>query len=72
MIKQEVRVLEGFEKTFEELVSMRNGIEEEIRKKVEEKAQKIDKVIAEITEIVEVEVPDEVVEEPVVEETQTY
>lgn len=71
MVKTEIRVLEGFEKTYEELMTMRNGIEEEIRRKVEEKAQKIDRVIAEITEEVEVEVPDEEVEQT--EETgETY
>ena len=71
MVKEEIKVLEGFEKTYEELIAMRNGIEEEIRRKVEEKAQKIDRVIAEITEIVEVEVPDEV-EPATEEENQTY
>lgn len=71
MVKTEIRVLEGFEKTYDELIAMRNGIEEEIRRKVEEKAQKIDRVIAEITEEVEVEVPDEEVEQT--EETgETY
>lgn len=62
MIKQETKVLSGYEEIYDKLVVMKNGIEEEVRKQIEEKAKKIDNMIAEITEVVEVEVPDEVEE----------
>lgn len=62
MIKQETKVLSGYEEIYDKLVVMKNGIEEEVRKQIEEKAKKIDNMIAEITEVVEIEVPDEVEE----------
>jgi hypothetical protein len=73
MVKQELKVLEGYEEIYDKLVAMRSGIEEKIRKQVEEEAKHIDNMLAEITEFVEVEVPDEVAEDQVEPtETQTY
>lgn len=73
MVKQELKVLDGYEEIYDKLVTMRAGIEEKIRKQVEEEAKHIDNMLAEITELVEVEVPDEVAEDQVEPtETQTY
>lgn len=72
MVKQEIRVDAGFEHFYEELVEAKAKLEEEIRAEFAKRAEKYDKIIAEITEVVEVEVPDEVVEEIATEETQTF
>lgn len=65
MIKQEIRVLEGFEEIHAQLVTKREAIEEEVRKAMAERTQKIDELISKVTEVVDVEVPDE---EPTTEE----
>ena len=70
MVKQEIKVDEGFETTYELLLAEKEKIEEIVRKQVEERTSKIDEIIKMITKVVEVEVPDEVVE--TAEETQTY
>ena len=70
MVKQEIRVHSGFEHIYEELVEAKANLEQEIRAEFAKRAEKYDQVIATITEVVEVEVPDEVVE--TAEETQTY
>jgi len=72
MVKQEIKVDEGFENTYELLLSEKEKIEEMVRKQVEERTAKIDEIIKMITTVVEVEVPDEVVEETATEETQMY
>lgn len=70
MVKQEIRVHSGFEHIYEELLEAKANLEAEIRAEFAKRAEKYDQVIATITEVVEVEVPDEVVE--TAEETQTY
>ena len=72
MVKEEIKVIEGFENIHAELVEAKKNIEEEVRREVEKRAERIDRVIAEITEVVEVEVPDEVEETETTEETVTY
>lgn len=72
MVKEEIKVIEGFENIHAELVEAKKNIEEEVRREVEKRAERIDRVIAEITEVVEVEVPDEVEEPETTEETVTY
>lgn len=64
MIKQETRVLAGYEDIYDKLIAMKDNIEAEVRKLVEEKTTKINTLIAEVTEVVEVEVADEEVVEP--------
>lgn len=64
MVETRTIVAEGFQDIYDALVAKKEAIEEKYRKLAEVEAEKIDKVIAEITEEVEVEVPDEeVVEE---------
>ena len=70
MVKQEIRVHSGFEHIYKELVEAKANLEAEIRAEFAKRAEKYDQVIATITEVVEVEVPDEVVETTT--ETQTY
>ena len=72
MVKQEIRVHQGFEHIYEELLEAKTKLEEEIRAEFAKRAERYDQVIATITEVVEVEVPDEVVEETATEETQTF
>ena len=72
MIKQETRVLAGYEDIYDKLIAMKDNIEAEVRKLVEEKTTKIDTLIAEVTEVVEVEVADEEVVEPVETTEETY
>lgn len=71
MIKQETRVLAGYEDIYDKLIVMKDNVEAEVRKLVEEKTTKINTLIAEVTEVVEVEVADEVVE-PVETTEETY
>lgn len=71
MIKQETRVLAGYEDIYDKLIAMKDNVEAEVRKLVEEKTTKINTLIAEVTEVVEVEVADEVVE-PVETTEETY
>lgn len=72
MVKQETRVLAGYEDIYDKLVAMKDNIEAEVRKLVEEKTTKINTLIAEVTEVVEVEVADEEVVEPVETTEETY
>lgn len=72
MVKQEIKVHSGFEHIYEELLEAKANLEAEIRAEFAKRAEKYDQVIATITEVVEVEVPDEVVEETATEETQTF
>lgn len=69
MVKTEIRVAEGFEDIYDSLVAKREAIEEKYRKLADAEAEKIDKVIAEIAEVVDVEVPDEEVTEETSDET---
>ena len=72
MIKQETRVLAGYEDIYNKLIAMKDNVEAEVRKLVEEKTKKIDTLLAEVTEVVEVEVADEEVVEPVETTEETY
>ena len=73
MIKQETRVLAGYEDIYDKLIAMKDNVEAEVRKLVEEKTKKIDTLLAEVTEVVEVEVADEEVVVDNVETTEeTY
>ena len=72
MIKQETRVLAGYEDIYDKLIAMKDNVEAEVRKLVEEKTTKIDTLLAEVTEVVEVEVADEEVVEPVETTEETY
>ena len=62
MIKEEIVVKEGYEEIHSKLVEMKERLEEKIRMQVAEEAKTIDNMIAECTEVVEVEVEEEVVE----------
>lgn len=70
MIKTVVKALEGFEAPFEEVMSMKNKLEEdkkvaieeaikEVESKFEDRAAKIDKVLETVSVVEEIEVPDE-------------
>lgn len=72
MIKQETRVLAGYEDIYDKLIAMKDNVEAEVRKLVEEKTKKIDTLLAEVTEVVEVEVADEEIVEPVETTEETY
>lgn len=58
-IVTEVVVKAGYEEIYDKLVEMKAGIEEKIRKQVEEECVTIDNMVSEITYVVEKEVPDE-------------
>ena len=58
-IVTEVVVKAGYEEIYDKLVEMKAGVEEKIRKQVEEECVTIDNMVAEITLVVEKEVPDE-------------
>lgn len=58
-IVTEVVVKAGYEEIYDKLVEMKAGIEEKIRKQVEEECVTIDNMMAECTYVVEKEVPDE-------------
>ena len=72
MINQETRVLAGYEDIYDKLIAMKDNIEAEVRKLVEEKTKKIDTLLAEVTEVVKSEVADEEVVEPVETTEETY
>ena len=59
-IVTEVVVKAGYEEIYDKLVEMKAGIEEKIRKQVEEECVTIDNMVSEITLVVEKEVPDEI------------
>lgn len=76
MLKPVVKALEGFEKQFDELNEMKTNLEAEkevarqealaeVDKRFEVKSERIDRVLETVSETVEVEVPDEEVEETV-------
>lgn len=66
MIRQEIRPLPTFEEDYDRFVFRREQVEEEVRQEYEkvlkERTEKLDRIIAELSEIVEIEVPDEVQE----------
>lgn len=62
MIKEEIVVKEGYEEIHSKLVEMKERLEEKVRMQVAEEAKTIDNMMAECTEIIEVEVEEEVVE----------
>lgn len=70
MVKQEVKALEGFEQEFELISAKKANLEEEKRCEIEKaiaeveekfvvRAKKLDEVLADVSEIVEIEIPDE-------------
>lgn len=73
MTKLEVRPLPSFEEDYAKFVERKAQVEEEIKaefeQKLAERTKKLDDLIALVSETVEVEVPDEELEEEVVEET---
>lgn len=62
MVEYKTVVKEGYEEIHNKLVEMKDRLEEKIRQQVAEEAKTIDKMLAECTEVVEVEV-DDVVED---------
>lgn len=59
MVKEEIRVKDGYEVIYNKAVEMKAELEEKIRKQVEAESVALDNIIKESTEIVEVEVEDE-------------
>lgn len=59
VVKEEVRVKEGYEVIYNKAVEMKAELEDKIRRQVEAEAVALDNIIKESTEIVEVEVEDE-------------
>lgn len=55
----EVVVKDGYQEIYDKLVEMKAGVEEKIRKQVEEECVTIDNMIAECSVVVEREIPDE-------------
>lgn len=73
MIKTEVRPLAGFEEDYARYIERKAKVEEEVKAEyariLSERTSKLDRLIAETSEIVEVEIPDEIhAEEQSVEE----
>lgn len=70
MIKQEIRPIAGFEEDYDKFVARKARVEEEVKAEFEkvlaERTAKLDRLIAETSEVVEVEVPDEETQEEVV------
>lgn len=60
MVKEEIRVKEGYDVIYNKAVEMKAELEERIRKQVEAESVALDNIIEQSTEIVEVEVEDEV------------
>lgn len=56
MVKEEIRVKEGYEVIYNKAVEMKAELEDKIRKQVEAESVALDNIIKESTEIVEVEV----------------
>ena len=56
MIVEQTIVKEGYEEIHSKLVEMKERLEEKVRLQVAEEAKTIDNMIAECTEVVEVEV----------------
>lgn len=59
MIKEEIRVKDGYDVIYNKAVEMKAELEDKIRRQVEAEAVALDNIIKESTEIVEVEVEDE-------------
>ena len=59
MVKEEIRVKEGYEVIYNKAVEMKAELEEKIRKQVESESVALDNIIGESTEVVLVEVEDE-------------
>lgn len=68
-IVKEIRPIAGFEEDYEKFVARKAQVEEEVKAEFEqvlaERTSKLDRLIAETSEEVEVEVPDEETEEVV-------
>lgn len=62
MIVEKIVVKEGYEEIHGKLVEMKDRLEEKIRQQVAEEAKTIDNMINECTEVVEVEIEEEVTE----------
>lgn len=62
MVKEEIRVKEGYEVIYNKAVEMKAELEEKIRKQVASESVALDNIIGESTEVVLVEVEDEEVE----------
>lgn len=59
MVKEEIRVKEGYEVIYNKAVEMKAELEEKIRKQVEAESVALDNIIKESTEVVFVEVEEE-------------
>lgn len=59
MVKEEIRVKDGYDVIYNKAVEMKAELEDKIRRQVEAEAVALDNIIKESTEIVEVEVEDE-------------
>ena len=59
MVKEVVEVKAGYEEIYEKLVEKKARIEEEIRERVKSECAVIDEMLACISEVKEVEVPEE-------------
>lgn len=81
MIKTVVKALEGFEKLYDEVSEMKANLEAdkaeaikvavaEVEDRYAEKSAKIDELFAKVSVTEEIEVPDEVTEDVVTEETE--
>lgn len=69
MFKTEVRPLAGFEEDYARYIERKSKVEEDVRAEYEkvlaERTEKLDKLIALTSEVVEIEVPDELVSEEI-------
>lgn len=68
MVKEEIRVKEGYDVIYNKAVEMKAELEEKIRRQVEAESVALDNIIKESTETVLVEVDDEEESEELVEE----
>ena len=59
MVKEEIRVKEGYDIIYNKAVEMKAELEEKIRKQVEAESVALDNIIEQSTEVVLVEVEDE-------------
>lgn len=65
MLVDKIVVKAGYEEIHDKLVEMKERLEEKVRLQVAEEARTIDNMMAECTEVIQVEVEDEVNEETV-------
>lgn len=63
MLVDKIVVKAGYEEIHDKLVEMKERLEEKVRLQVAEEARTIDNMMAECTEVIQVEVEDEVNEE---------